>query len=284
MDKKLELVKEFMKVFEDYISKEPSLIPQKVYELRYKLLKEENEEYLKACEKGNLVQILDAVTDMLYVLYGTIIAHGFESVIDKSFEEIHESNMSKLGENGKPIKRLDGKIIKGPNYFPPNLSKFVKQNVILDTEKLKKDLKELRITGYVRAHSKNTWIVETPYCPLGMPLSFEIKVVNEELKNVKITDDRTIKSSLSYIYNEYSKKISISKEEFIIEAYKILKEKASGCDDNRLNVNMNGGNIEMYMYTHADHVVYCILEMEGLIVDFASEIRKQLRFKYKVET
>jgi predicted HAD superfamily Cof-like phosphohydrolase len=283
MENKLKLVKEFIKVFEDHINEEPSLIPQKAYELRYKLLKEENEKYLKACEKGDLVQILDAVTDMLYVLYGTIIAHGFENVIDKSFEEIHESNMSKLGEDGKPIKRLDGKIIKGPNYFPPNLSKFVKQKVILDTEKLKNELKELGITAYVKTYSKNVWVIETIYSPLEEPVSFEIKLVNEELKNVKITDDNTIESSLSYIYNEYSKRIKISKEEFIIEAYKMLKEKALRYGDDRLNVNMDGGNIEMCMYTHVDHIVNCVLEMKELFDKFASELRKQLRFKYMVE-
>jgi predicted HAD superfamily Cof-like phosphohydrolase len=283
MDNKLELVKEFMKVFDDHISKEPSLVPQKVYELRYKLLKEENEEYLKACERGNLVQILDAVTDMLYVLYGTIIAHGFESIIDKAFEEVHESNMSKLGENDKPIKRADGKIIKGPNYFPPNLSKFIKQNIILDTKKLENDLKELGITAHVKTHDKNTWIIDTIYCPLEEPLSFEVKLINEELKNVKITDDSTVKSSLNNIYDEYSKKIGVSKEEFILEAYKILKEKESKCIDDRLNIKMDNGKIEVYAYTHADHIVSYILEMEGLIVDFASEIRKMLKFKYKLE-
>ena len=283
MDKKLELVKEFMKVFEDYISKEPSLIPQKVYELRYKLLKEGNEEYLKSCEKGNLVQILDAVMDMLYVLHGTIIAHGFENVIDKSFEEIHESNMSKLGENGKPIKRLDGKIIKGPNYFPPNLSKFIKQSVILDTEKLEKDLKELGIISYVKTYTKDTWIVETIYSPLEEPLSFEINLINEELKNVKITDNNIIESSLSYIYSEYGKKIGISKEQFVIEAYKILKEKTLQYNNDRLSVRIDNGDIEMYMYTHVDHIVNCVLEMKELFDNFASELRKQLRFKYMIE-
>jgi len=283
MDNKLELVKEFMKVFGDHISESPSLVPQKVYELRYKLLKEENEEYLKACERGNLIEILDAVTDMMYVLYGTIIAHGFQDIIDKSFEEVHESNMSKLGKDGKPIKRADGKIIKGPNYFPPNLSKFIKQNIIIDTEKLKNDLKELGITAYVRTYDKTTWIIDTIYSPLEEPLSFEIKLINEEVKNVKITDCNSIESSLSHIYDEYSKRIGVGKEEFIVEAYRILKEKATEYENDRLSVNMDGGNIEMYMYTHADHIIGCVLVMNELFTNFASEMRKQLRFKYKVE-
>lgn len=283
MNDKLELVKEFMKVFGDHINDKPSLIPQKVYELRYKLLKEENEEYLKACEKGDLVGILDAITDILYVAYGTVIAHGFENVIDKAIEEVHDSNMSKLGEDGKPIKRSDGKIIKGPNYFPPNLSKFIKQKVILDTEKLKNDLKESGITAYVRTYDKSTWKIDTVYSPLEESLSFEIKLINEELKNVKITDDNTIESSLNSIYNEYSKRIGVSKEEFIVEAYRILKEKALEYGDDRLNVSVNGGKIEMFMYTHADHVVNCVLEMNELITNFASEMRKQLRFRYGVE-
>lgn len=283
MNDKLELVKEFMKVFGDHINDKPSLIPQKVYELRYKLLKEENEEYLKACEKGDLVGILDAITDILYVAYGTVIAHGFENIIDKAIEEVHDSNMSKLGEDGKPIRRIDGKIIKGPNYFPPNLSKFIKQKVILDTEKLKNDLKESGITAYVRTYDKSTWKIDTIYSPLEESLSFEIKLINEELKNVKITDDNTIESSLNSIYNEYSKRIGVSKEEFIVEAYRILKEKALEYGDDRLNVSMNSDNIEMFMYTHADHVVNCVLEMNELITNFASEMRKQLRFRYRVE-
>jgi len=283
MNDKLELVKEFMKVFGEHISEKPSLVPQKVYELRYKLLKEENEEYLKACERGDLVEILDAVTDMMYVLYGTVAAHGFQEVVDKSFEEVHKSNMSKLGKDGKPIRRADGKIIKGPNYFPPNLSKFVKQNIIVDTEKLKNNLKESGITSYVRTYNKNTWIVDTIYYPLEESMSFQIKLVNEKLKNVEITDDNTIESSLNSIYNEYSKQIGVSKEEFIIEAYKILKEKVTECGDDRLNASMNGNNIKMFMNTHADHITNCILEMNELITNFASEMRKQLRFRYRVE-
>jgi predicted HAD superfamily Cof-like phosphohydrolase len=283
MDDKLELVKKFMEVFGDHISEKPSLVPQRVYELRYKLLKEENEEYLKACEKGDLVQILDAVADMMYVLYGTIITHGFENIIDEAFDEVHDSNVSKLGEDGKPIRRSDGKIIKGPYYFPPNLSKFIKQKVILDVEKLKNDLKEHGITAYVKTYDKNTWMIDTIYSPLEEPLSFKVKLINEELRNVKITDDNTIETSLSSIYNEYSKKIGVSKEEFIVEAYRILKEKALEYGDDRLNVNMDSGNVEMYMYTHVDHIINCILEMNELFIKFASEMRKQLRFKYNVE-
>ncbi|AFU69779.1 nucleoside triphosphate pyrophosphohydrolase MazG-like protein [Psychroflexus torquis ATCC 700755] len=89
--------------------------------LRYKLMQEENEEYLEAASQGNLVEVADALGDMLYVLCGTIISHGMQHKIGEVFEEIHQSNMSKLDENGKPIYREDGKVLKGPHYFKPKL-------------------------------------------------------------------------------------------------------------------------------------------------------------------
>jgi predicted HAD superfamily Cof-like phosphohydrolase len=89
--------------------------------LRYKLMREENEEYLEAAEKGDLVEVADALGDMLYILCGTILTHGMQNVIEEVFDEIQRSNMSKLGEDGKPIYRADGKVLKGPNYFRPNI-------------------------------------------------------------------------------------------------------------------------------------------------------------------
>ncbi|WP_372756942.1 hypothetical protein [Mariniflexile sp.] len=89
--------------------------------LRYNLMKEENEEYLEAANNNDLVEVADALGDMLYILCGTIIEHGMQYKIEEVFEEIQRSNMSKLGEDGNPIYREDGKVLKGPNYFKPNI-------------------------------------------------------------------------------------------------------------------------------------------------------------------
>ena len=89
-------------------------------------MEEENLEYLKATKENNLVEIADALGDMLYILCGTIISHGLQNKIEEIFQEIQNSNMSKLGENGKPIYREDGKVLKGPNYFKPDIRKILK--------------------------------------------------------------------------------------------------------------------------------------------------------------
>lgn len=89
--------------------------------LRYKLMREENEEYLEAANNGDLVEVADALGDMLYILCGTILEHGMQHKIEEVFEEIQKSNMSKLGHDGKPIYREDGKVLKGPNYFKPDI-------------------------------------------------------------------------------------------------------------------------------------------------------------------
>ena len=102
-----------------------SNLSEKVYNLRYNLMKEENDEYLDACEKGDLVEIADALGDMMYILCGTILSHGLQNKIEEIFEEIQRSNMSKLDENGKPIYREDGKILKSKKYFKPNISKIL---------------------------------------------------------------------------------------------------------------------------------------------------------------
>ncbi len=93
--------------------------------LRYKLMREENEEYLEAANNGDLVEVADALGDMLYILAGTIIEHGMQHKIVEVFDEIQRSNMSKLGEDGKPIYREDGKVLKGPNYFKPNIKEIL---------------------------------------------------------------------------------------------------------------------------------------------------------------
>ena len=94
--------------------------------LRYNLMKEENEEYLEAVKNKDIIEIADALGDMLYILCGTIIEHGLQDKIEAVFNEIQRSNMSKLGNDGKPICREDGKVMKGPNYFKPNFEEILK--------------------------------------------------------------------------------------------------------------------------------------------------------------
>ncbi len=89
--------------------------------LRYKLMREENEEYLDAANNKDLIEVADALGDMLYILCGTIIEHGLQYKIEEVFNEIQKSNMSKLGADDKPIYREDGKVLKGPNYFKPDI-------------------------------------------------------------------------------------------------------------------------------------------------------------------
>ena len=89
--------------------------------LRHRLMSEENDEYLEACKNGDLIEIADALGDMMYILCGTILSHGLQDKIEDIFEEIQSSNMSKLGPDGKPIYREDGKVMKGPNYFKPDI-------------------------------------------------------------------------------------------------------------------------------------------------------------------
>ena len=104
----------------------PSLISNADYNLRHSLMKEENDEYLEAGYEKDLVEIADALGDQLYILCGTILKHGMQHIIEDVFNEIQASNMSKLNADGKPILRHDGKILKGENYFAPNLEQFFK--------------------------------------------------------------------------------------------------------------------------------------------------------------
>ncbi len=90
--------------------------------LRYKLIREENEEYLEAALRGDLAEVADALGDILYILCGTLLKHGLEHKIDAVFREIQRSNMSKLGADGRPIYRDDGKVMKGPGYFKPDIA------------------------------------------------------------------------------------------------------------------------------------------------------------------
>ncbi len=96
-------------------------LPEEIIKLRFNLMKEENEEYLEAAANGDLTEIADALGDMLYILCGTILAHGLHNKIEEVFNEIQRSNMSKLDENGKPIYREDGKVMKSNLYFKPDI-------------------------------------------------------------------------------------------------------------------------------------------------------------------
>lgn len=127
MQQKLNAVKDFHTAFGLGVSTEMkgSLGEQKNL-LRFNLMKEENEEYLEAVQNNDLVEIADALGDMLYILCGTILEHGLQLKIEDVFNEIQRSNMSKLGEDGKPIYREDGKVMKGPNYFKPNIESILK--------------------------------------------------------------------------------------------------------------------------------------------------------------
>ena len=115
----------FMKTFGQEVKTEASLSTNKINSLRISLIKEELEELKKAISDNNIVEIADALTDILYVTYGA--GHAFGVNLDKCFNEVQESNMSKLGEDGKPIYNEQGKVLKGPNYFKPDLSKFLKK-------------------------------------------------------------------------------------------------------------------------------------------------------------
>lgn len=119
---KINRVKEFHDTFGlDYKTEPSSAVSERIVELRHRLMEEENDEYLEACREGNLTLIADALGDKMYILFGTIIAHGLQDKIEEVFDEIHRSNMSKLDENGKPIYREDGKILKSQKYFKPDI-------------------------------------------------------------------------------------------------------------------------------------------------------------------
>ncbi len=122
-------VKEFHESFKIKNNESPTVdIDDKSILLRYKLMREENEEYLEAAQNGDLVEVADALGDMLYILCGTILTHGMQHKIAEVFEEIQRSNMSKLDKEGLPIYREDGKVMKSDLYFKPNIKK------ILDNE------------------------------------------------------------------------------------------------------------------------------------------------------
>ena len=113
----------FMKTFGQDVKNKPSFSTDKINKLRIDLIKEELEELNEAMKNKDLLEVADALTDILYVTYGA--GHAFGIDLDKCFNEVQNSNMSKLDSNGKPIYNFDGKVMKGPNYFKPDLKKFV---------------------------------------------------------------------------------------------------------------------------------------------------------------
>ena len=122
MKDKILAVKEFHKAFKlDYLEIPKANLGVDKNKLRFNLMKEENEEYFEAANNNDMVEVADALGDMLYILCGTIIEHGMQHKIDEIFSEIQNSNMSKLGADGNPIYRDDGKVLKGPNYFKPDI-------------------------------------------------------------------------------------------------------------------------------------------------------------------
>ena len=118
-----EKVKKFMQTFGQEVKTKPSFSTDKINRLRIDLIKEELDELQEAMKNNDLLEVADALTDILYVTYGA--GHAFGIDLDKCFEEVQNSNMSKLDENGEPIYNESGKVMKGPNYFKPDLSKFV---------------------------------------------------------------------------------------------------------------------------------------------------------------
>ncbi|WP_318311536.1 nucleoside triphosphate pyrophosphohydrolase family protein [Flagellimonas crocea] len=126
MESKIKAVELFHNSFGLGVSQNPKAdLGLEKNKLRFNLMDEENREYLEAANNNDLVEVADALGDMLYILCGTILEHGMQYKIEEVFEEIQKSNMSKLGEDGKPIYREDGKVLKGPNYFKPDIQSII---------------------------------------------------------------------------------------------------------------------------------------------------------------
>ena len=126
MKHQIDSVKKFHEVYKLSYKDSPSVdLHHDKLQLRHSLMSEENDEYLEAAKNNDLIEVADALGDMLYILCGTIIEHGMQNKIEEVFDEIQKSNMSKLGSDGKPIYREDGKVLKGPNYFKPNILKIL---------------------------------------------------------------------------------------------------------------------------------------------------------------
>lgn len=128
MKNKIKAVQEFHEAFKIGLKHTPTAnLGEAKNTLRYNLMTEENDEYFEAAQNDDLVEVADALGDMLYILCGTIIEHGMQYKIEEVFNEIQRSNMSKLGADGKPIYRDDGKVMKGPNYFKPKIKEILEK-------------------------------------------------------------------------------------------------------------------------------------------------------------
>jgi predicted HAD superfamily Cof-like phosphohydrolase len=129
MKDKIDKVKHFHEVFLIGNEEKPiAAVSEETYLLRHRLMQEENEEYLDACKQGDMVEIADALGDLLYIWCGSVLKHGMQDVISDIFDEIQRSNMSKLDENNQPIFREDGKVMKGANYFKPNIKSILEKH------------------------------------------------------------------------------------------------------------------------------------------------------------
>lgn len=123
--KQIEQVKKFRKAFKLAINDKPTLLKTKTYKMHLRLLREEVKEYSDACKAKDKVGIADGLVDIAYIVFGAVIEHGLSEKFEALFDEIQRSNMSKLDENGNPIYREDGKVLKGANYFKPDLKKIL---------------------------------------------------------------------------------------------------------------------------------------------------------------
>ena len=121
----IKLLTEFNKAFSVPVNKKPTLISNEEFKLKINLIKEELSEYEDACSEQDITEVCDAIVDLAYVMYGMVVQHGLSDVFDDMFEEVHKSNMSKL-ENGRVLTRSDGKIMKGSEYFTPDLNQFIR--------------------------------------------------------------------------------------------------------------------------------------------------------------
>jgi predicted HAD superfamily Cof-like phosphohydrolase len=127
---KINKVKKFHEVFLIGNEDNPkAIVDESTFLLRHRLMQEENEEYLEACKNGDMEEIADALGDMLYIWCGTVLKHGMQDIICEIFDEIQRSNMSKLDENNQPIFREDGKVLKGANYFKPDIKGILEKHV-----------------------------------------------------------------------------------------------------------------------------------------------------------
>ncbi len=126
MKAQLEALLAFHRALQVYTSEQPTAdLPPEVRELRIRLIQEELDEYAAAARAGDLVGVADALTDLLYVVLGAMLAHGLHPVAEALFAEVHRSNMSKVGPDGRPVLRADGKVLKPPHYSPPDLTRIL---------------------------------------------------------------------------------------------------------------------------------------------------------------